>query len=126
MAIHRSNVRELTSFTKKEIKKTFDSAYRILKTEGITLLVAPSVQSFGKILIITPRKVGSAPVRNKIRRQIKSLFYEEKLYELGFDWIAIIRPAFANNSFDEIKKLFSTAQDNLSKHIADQNESKNS
>ena len=38
-------------------------------------------QPYAKILIVTPKKIGSAPVRNLLKRRLKSIFYEEKLYE---------------------------------------------
>jgi len=52
--------------------------------------------SFGKILIIIPGKTGNAIKRNKIRRQIKAIFYEEKLFEKP-DILVIFNCIFRKN-----------------------------
>ncbi len=97
--------REITRFTKKEIDKLFELARRILKSPGLTILLAPQQKNFGRILIIASRKVGTAPERNKIRRRLRSIFYEEKFYELPFDCAIIVNKHAVNLSFDELKAL---------------------
>ena len=37
----------------------------------------------GRILIITPRKVGNAPQRNLLRRRLKAIFREEKILKIS-------------------------------------------
>ena len=54
------------------------------------------------------RKVGNAPERNKLRRQIKNIFFENKLYEMNYDWIAILRPTIKELTFDQLKELILT------------------
>jgi ribonuclease P protein component len=49
--------------------------------------------------------VGNAPERNKIRRQIKSIFYEEKLFELSYDYVIIVYKQILRLSFQELKTL---------------------
>jgi len=100
-----SIARTITKFTKKEIDLFFANARRILKHPAFTILLASAQKDFGRILIITSRKVGTAPVRNKIRRRIKSIFYEAKLFELPFDCAVIVRSQAKALSFDELKKL---------------------
>jgi len=98
--------REITRFnSKKDIDQLFKVARRVIEHPGLHILIAPKQKEFGRILIIIPRKVGSAPERNKIRRRIKSIFYEEKLYERGSDCIAIIKPEGSKITFEELKKL---------------------
>ena len=98
--------RAITQFTKQEIDQLFKTARRVHKQPGITILRAPRQGEFGRILIVVPRKVGDAPTRNKLRRQIKALFYENKMYEKDYDWAAILRPEAKDLSFDQLKTLF--------------------
>ncbi len=98
--------RAITQFTKLEIDRLFKTARRVHKQPGITILNAPRQGEFGRILIVVPRKVGDAPTRNKLRRQIKSLFYENKMYEENLDWVAILRPEAKHLSFAQLQDLF--------------------
>ncbi len=98
--------REITRFnSKKDISKLFKVARRVVKHPGLHILLAPKQKDFGRILIVTSKKVGTAPERNKIRRRLKSIFYEEKLYEKGFDCIAIAKPEATKLTHQELKKL---------------------
>lgn len=64
---------------------------------------------FGRILVITSRKIGSAPKRNKIRRRLKSIFYENKLFALDYDCIVIVRQGSAINlEFYELKEILNS------------------
>lgn len=98
--------RAITQFTKQEIDTLFKTARRVHTQPGLTILQAPRQGSIGRILIVVPKKVGNAPTRNKLRRQFKALFYENKLYEKEFDWVAILRPPASNLSFDQLRDLF--------------------
>lgn len=100
-----SIVRKLTQFTKKEIDQLWKSAHPALKHDGFLLLKAPSQGDFGRILLVISRKVGTAPVRNKLRRRIKSIFYEHEIYDQEFDWIFFARPAATKLSFQELESL---------------------
>jgi ribonuclease P protein component len=79
--------RKITQFTQSEIKQLFRTARTISRNAGLSIRIAPRSGALGRLLIITSRKIGSAPERNKIRRQLKAIFYQEKLYELPYDFI---------------------------------------
>ena len=98
--------REISRFTKKEIDQAFSQARRVLKHPGFDILVAPAQKEFGRILVIASRRVGNAPARNKIKRQLKSLFYENQIYTRGNDYIVIVRAYATTLSFTTIKDLF--------------------
>jgi ribonuclease P protein component len=106
-------VREITRFTKQEIKNLFAHARRQYRSPELDILVAPACQNFGKILVVTPARIGSAPQRNTIRRRIKSIFYQEKLFELGFTCIVLAKAHSPSLSFDILKHALIKA---LSKH----------
>jgi ribonuclease P protein component len=95
----------LPSFTPAQVQSLFKAACCRFKKPGIDILLAPALLPHGRILVITSRKVGNAPTRNKIRRRLKAIFYEEKLFEKGHECIAIIKPEGAHTSFEELKKM---------------------
>lgn len=97
--------REITRFERKEIEHLFAQAKRTASYSAFTLLKAPAQKDFGRILIITSRKVGNAPERNKIRRRLKSIFFETAAYKNSWDWAIIIKKAAVALSFDELKEL---------------------
>jgi len=67
----------------------------------------------GRILIITPRKVGNAPQRNKLRRRLTALFHEEGFYTKPFDILIYTRKGCADLSFDDLKGILHATLDTL-------------
>lgn len=97
--------KEISNFHPKEIARLFRKAKRVLRHPGLDILCAPTKYDFGRILVVTSRKVGKATKRNLIRRRIKALFYEEKLYESRLDCIVIIKKEGITLSFNELKGI---------------------
>lgn len=100
-----SLARTITQFTQKEVAHLWQNARPVIKQDGFILLKAFAQTDFGRILIVIPKKVGTAPVRNKIRRFLKALFYENKLYQGDFDWIIVIKPPISQLPFPQLKKI---------------------
>lgn len=96
---------KLSSFTRKEVTELFAHADALSRNPIFTLLVAPQVKEFGRILIVTPRRVGSAPERNLLKRRVRALFYEEKLFKRGHDCIIIFKKGAADISFEELQQM---------------------
>ncbi len=109
-----SIVRKITQFTKKEIDQLWKDVHQVDKRDGILLLKAPRSGDIGRILIIVPKKIGNAPTRNKIRRQIKSLFYENKLYQKDFDWIILVKKSIKHLTFAKLQDLLLPLMSNQS------------
>ena len=97
--------KKISKFTKREIDYLFKNARRALRSETCTILFAPRQGEFGRILIVASRKVGNAPQRNLIRRRLKSIFYEEKLYDSAVDCAIILQKKATGLSFSEMKDL---------------------
>src|SRR5690348_11130434 len=97
--------KKISKFTKREIDYLFKNARRALRSEICTILFAPKQGDFGRILIVASAKVGNAPERNLIRRRLKSIFYEEKLYDHKVDCVIILQKKATNLSFSEVKDL---------------------
>ena len=105
--------KDLSRFTKKEMDAVFQAAFSIHKDEFITILASrPSIKEYGRALFITPKKIGNAPQRNKIRRRIKSIIRENNLYEQKQDVVFIIKSLSSNPSFEKIKKIVLHAYEN--------------
>lgn len=101
--------RRLTHFTRQEIRQLFKTVYRVVTHPGLTILRAPKVNTCGRILIITPAKIGAAPKRNRVRRRLKAIFYEHQLYNEPFDVIVIVKKDGLLLSFSQLKDLLFNA-----------------
>jgi ribonuclease P protein component len=99
----------LSRFTKKEIDAFFTHARRVVQHPGLYILVAPQQKTYGRILVITSRKVGNSPTRNKIRRQLKAIFYESRYYERGLDCVIVIKKEGTLLPFTTLQQLLARA-----------------
>ncbi len=101
--------KELSHFTPQEVKTIFNKARRVYKGPGLDILLHPidpnAGKPFGRILVITPRKIGSAPERNRIRRRLKDIFYKQALYEKKIDCFVIIKKPGIGLSYDALLTL---------------------
>jgi ribonuclease P protein component len=104
-----SIARLITQFDKQEIRELFKKAQPMIKSQGLEIRLAPQILDYSRILIVTPRKAGNAVERNRIRRRLKSIFFEEKLFEQPFDCIVLVRKPAIQLSFDELKQLLKQA-----------------
>ena len=103
----------LSRFTKQEVDRIFKQARRVLKQAGLIILIAPQQGHHGKILVITPRVSGTAPQRNTIRRRLKALYLEEKLFERGYDCIVLVKAEAMKLTFDKLKELLLKAFESI-------------
>jgi len=100
----------LSVFTSNEVKHLFKVAKRALRSPNFDILCAPArTPECGRILVITPRRVGNAVTRNKIRRRLKAIYYEQSLYLHATDCIVIVKEPGTQLNFEQLKELLSTA-----------------
>lgn len=99
------SARLISEFSSRELSVLFKKARRVLTQPGFHILVAPATRPYGRILVVTSRKIGNAPERNKIRRRLKAIFYEERLFEKLLDCIVIVKSAGVHADFVVLKKL---------------------
>lgn len=97
--------RKITQFTQSEIRQLFHTARTIYRHAGLSIRIAPRLGDSGRLLIITSRKVGTAPERNKLRRQLKAIFYQEKLYKSPYDYIVHTTKESTLLTFQELKAI---------------------
>ena len=72
-----------------------------------TILAAPREKEYARLLIITSRVVGNAVRRHLLRRRIKHIFYQKKLFELlKYDIVLIAKKPLVSLDFDQLSELF--------------------
>lgn len=103
--IRKIPYKKLFSFSKHEISDFFKHAPRVFRSPDLDLLCKPAVSSYGRFIPLTPKRIGSAPERNKIRRQLKAIFYEHNLSSLGIDCIAVVKKEILTHPFDQLEEL---------------------
>ncbi len=101
----RSVARRITQFTRSDIVRLLRKGQRIYRAPELDVRVHPAQDDIGRILIIIPKRVGNAPKRNTIRRRLKALFYQEHLYQYGYDWAWFIKPEGASLSYHELRHI---------------------
>jgi ribonuclease P protein component len=106
-------MKRISRFTNYEISQIFKTARRALRHPGLDILCTPAAQDTARILVITSGKTGNSPQRNLVRRRLKSIFYENKFYELGFDCIVIMKKPGIDLSFEELTTLLTSALDRM-------------
>ncbi|HLJ30979.1 MAG TPA: ribonuclease P protein component, partial [Candidatus Babeliales bacterium] len=83
---------------------------RIVRNQFCTILVAPRQNpEYARILIVLARAVGNAPERNLLRRRIKAIFYEEKLFAGNVDYVVIVYKKMVTLPFDQLRILLVSA-----------------
>lgn len=104
--MNRSKIsKNLSKFSKKELDSFFRHATRVFKSQAFTILTSPAYEEFSKVLLVVPKKYGNAPARNLIKRRLKNIFWQEKLYEQPNNVAFIIRPDAKKLSFQELKEI---------------------
>jgi len=90
------------TFKRPEISLLFKQARRIYKSRELDVLSAPRAMDYARLLIITPKRIGNAPLRNKIKRRLRALFYENHLFEGPADMVIIIKKEGATLPFESL------------------------
>jgi ribonuclease P protein component len=106
--------KSLFSFSRLQVEEAFKKAKPCASVHGLKLLRVPMTQLSpllfksdqpGMLLIITPRVSGKSHDRNKLRRQIKSIFYEEKLSTLPAVSILLVYKPAMSIPFTQLKEF---------------------
>lgn len=103
------------SFNSNQAKNYLKDSSVKAKVLGLKLLqinidnnnnnLEPNSKLLGKLLIIIPGRTGKAHDRNKIRRQIKEIFYKEKLYINPKVSILIVYSQALKLNYQELKEF---------------------
>ncbi|AEC01248.1 ribonuclease P protein component [Parasphaerochaeta coccoides] len=105
------------SLTKKEIVKKRPEIDRIFKAgkkfscPGIRLLVCPNQLENNRIVVIPVRKYGNSVQRNRIRRQVKEIWRQEKpQMQSGYDFAFIVYPGKTTAHDAQTKRIVTLCQ----------------
>ncbi|OGB84175.1 ribonuclease P protein component [candidate division TM6 bacterium RIFCSPHIGHO2_12_FULL_32_22] len=112
----KNRASQFFQFEKREAKEFFRKARSRKKIKGLEILLAPNFLDYGRLLVITPRRAGNAPQRNLIRRRLKHIFFEDKLYEQPFDCVVIVSKDAINLTFQELKEILHEIINNAKKN----------
>ena len=97
-------LRDLFNFSKIQAKEALKASKLVKKIPGLKLLAAPDPSLLhGKLLVVLPRAFGKAHDRNLLRRRLRSIYYEEKLYMRPIVSIIIGYKEAQELSFSQIK-----------------------
>jgi len=108
-------LKNLCSFSQKDAKNVLKNASFMARIVGLKIIETPfgekSVQktSYGRILIVIPRKVGPACTRNLIRRRIRALYFEEKLFTRTSATTIFVYPEAKAYSYEQLKEFLKQA-----------------
>ena len=105
--------KNLSKFNTNEVKAAFKNVKYSKHIGGLKFLLSPHSSDFGKILVIAPKKIGNSPKRNLLRRRIKSIFYENKLYISKYNWIVLTSRESTKTSFEQLKKIIFDIKQNV-------------
>jgi ribonuclease P protein component len=97
--------------TASERKKLFKEARLVHRQPELDIRLLKKdkeTSPLGRILVVTPKKIGNAPKRNLIRRRLKSLFHEEGWDQRPYDLLIYCQKGSADLSFQELKQILSS------------------
>jgi ribonuclease P protein component len=100
----------LTSLERIRKKSDFASLYRDggrFRGRFFTLVFLRNGRGYSRLAVVASRKVGSAVVRNRIKRRLRELFRRNKeLLKESVDLIVISRPESGGAPWAEIREAY--------------------
>jgi len=85
----------------------FNQVYRRgkrLRGKGFALIFLPGVNSFGRLGISIPRKVGNAVQRNRIKRIVRETFrLHRNIFPQESDIVFTVRPEFSLQGMHDVR-----------------------
>ena len=94
-------VKKSSDFT-KIIKES-----HFLKGKGIVIYTKKNKLDYYKFGISVSKKTGNAGVRNRVKRQLRSIIDDNKKnYQKNLDYIIIVKNGFLDYSFQDIKDSY--------------------
>ncbi|WP_368486430.1 ribonuclease P protein component [Spiroplasma sp. DGKH1] len=77
----------------------------LLKTNGYFIYYKKNNLTYHRFGISVGKKLGNAVIRNKIKRQIRSMLNIDYSTSYGYDYIIIVRKNYFNNSYEDNKNI---------------------
>ncbi|HNX28214.1 MAG TPA: ribonuclease P protein component [Syntrophomonadaceae bacterium] len=74
----------------------------------LILFILENKSGINRYGIVTSKKIGNAVTRNKARRRLQALIYENRIeLKQGYDIVLVCRPLISKVEYSQIKKDFS-------------------
>jgi ribonuclease P protein component len=105
--------RQISLWKKDERLKALAQARPIFRSPLFDVRLLPKQGDIARLIVVTPKKVGSSPYRNLLKRRSRSIFYQDKLYTSTHDWILFFRPS---QSILDYPKLHTTLLNIFARH----------
>ncbi len=86
--------------------------YRPYRTEIANIYYEEGNYDVYRFGISVSKKIGSAVVRNRLKRQIKSII-DKNIYQKKFNCIIILKKEILDKSYDEMEKILNNAFESL-------------
>ena len=87
---------------------------KFINGPAFTLYLKEKKETYGRIGIAVPTKLGNAVFRNKTKRQIKNMLQNTDYDQLKYDVIIIVRPRYLTQSYTnnnkDLEKLMKTVK----------------
>jgi len=84
----------------------------LFTTDALTIKAAAHTAPPGKLILIVPKKIGSAPVRNRIRRRLRELFRTSSIGQ-QYHLVIFVKRPFDDISYTQLKELFQHLEQKL-------------
>lgn len=91
----------------KSVDAAFQNSKIIARNTYYSLRVTAPKSESGKLLVISSKKTGNAVTRNLIKRRLKSIFSQKKIYLLNRDVIIICNKQITTLAFQDLTNQLS-------------------
>lgn len=79
-------------------------ARRFKNTKAFTVYIDKRTKDNSRYGIAAPKKLGNAVVRNKTKRQIRSMLQDINMFDTPYDYIVLVRKKYYEQSYKENQK----------------------
>ena len=99
-----------------EFTRTMDAGTKVV-TPHLVLIGRRNDEALSKIGFIVSKKVGSAVIRNLVKRRLREIYRTRLHKPEGLDLVVIARGLAAEADFDEVARSFHSALDRLQSRL---------
>ena len=99
--------KKISSFSKIEVARLFKQAVVKVRYPGVRILMTPLLQDepHAKLLLVVPKRTGTAPERNRIKRRLRVIFKNEGLFSGTHHLTVIVDNRVLSIPFEKLKAL---------------------
>lgn len=96
------------AWKRDDLKNVMTHARVIAREHGLIVKVAPTPHAGpGRLVVSIPKKIGSAPIRNRCRRRLRELFRTIFMPRYpSYDMVIIVRASCATKPYAELGDFF--------------------